>query len=236
MTVYRLFWDEFSSWYLEMVKPAYGSPIDGETYKLTLGFFDNLLRLLHPFMPFITEELWQHLEERRQGESIMYAMVATGGEVDTDALARMEITKEIVNGVRGVRAKRNIPNRESLTLNVVGGRVDAVPFGAVVAKLANVKEIDSVESKDPTAAEFMVGTTQFNVPLEANIDVEAELAKLQKDLDHYVKFRDSINKKLSNERFVNNAPAAVVEAERKKLADSTARVEALTASINALKK
>lgn len=235
MAIYRLFWDEFSSWYLEMVKPTYGSPIDETTYKLTLGYFDSLLRLLHPFMPFISEELWQHLEERRAGESVMFATVTTGGPVDEKALADMERAKEIVNGIRGVRAKRNIPNKDSLSLTVIADSTDVVPCQSIITKLGNLSEIDAAKEKDATAAEFMVGTTQFNIPLTSNIDIEAEIAKLQKDLDHYVKFKEITAKKLSNERFVNNAPAQVVEAEKKKLADSSARIEAITASLNALK-
>ncbi len=232
MVIYRLFWDEFSSWYLEMVKPAYGSPVDRGTLDATLGYFDRLLRLLHPFMPFITEELWQHLAERCPGESIMYAMVDKGGTTDPETLAAMEAAKEIINGVRGVRAKRNIPNKEQLVLNIVGAPLPANQ--AVIAKLGNISAINTVDEKDPAAASFMVGTTYYNIPLTDTIDVEAEKAKLRKDLDYYTKFRAGVEKKLANERFVNNAPAAVIENERKKLADSTAKIEAITASLNAL--
>ena len=234
MAIYRLFWDEFSSWYLEMVKPAYGSPIDGETYKATLGYFDQLLRLLHPFMPFITEELWQHLAERRDGESIMYAEVMKGASVDTEALASMEHAKEVINGIRGVRAQRNIPNKEKLTLNVVGD--ERIVDLAVVTKLGNLEAVANVAEKDPAAASFMVGSTQFNIPLTNTIDVEAEISKLRKDLEYYTKFKTSVEKKLSNERFVSNAPAAVVEVERKKLADSTAKLETIQAALDALTK
>ena len=232
MAIYRLFWDEFSSWYLEMVKPAYGSPIDAETYRATLDYFDALLRLLHPFMPFITEELWQHLAERQPGESIMYASAPAVTTANKAVINSMETAKEIINGIRGVRAKRNIPNKEKLTLNAIAGA--EVPMSLIVAKLGNLDGIAAVEQKDPAAAAFMVGTAEFNIPLASSIDVEAEIAKLQKDLEYYTKFRDTVNKKLSNERFVNNAPAAVVETERKKLADSTARIEAITASLKAL--
>lgn len=233
MTIYRLFWDEFSSWYLEMVKPDYQKPIDRKTLTATLGYFDSLLRMLHPFMPFISEELWQHLAERREGESIMYASMPVAGEITPAILADMEMVKEIVNGVRGVRASRNIPNRDRLTLNVINAEIPGKP---VIIRLAGLDEIAKVSEKDPAAASFMVGTTEFNVPLSNNIDVEAEIAKLTKELEYLEGFKASVNKKLSNERFVSNAPAAVVEGERKKLADAETKIAALTASIAALKK
>ena len=232
MTTYRLFWDEFSSWYLEMVKPEYQKPVDRATFDATIDFFDSLLRLLHPFMPFITEELWQHIGDRREGESVMYASMPDVHVVDAKVLADMEIAKEIVNGVRGVRAQRNIPNREQLQLNVVGAEV---PMAAVIVKLANLTCVASVAEKDAAAAGFMVGTTEYNVPLLNSIDVEAELAKLDKELAYLQGFKASVEKKLGNERFVSNAPAAVVDGERKKLADAEAKIANITASIDALK-
>ncbi|MCM1519884.1 MAG: valine--tRNA ligase [Lachnoclostridium sp.] len=230
-TIYRLFRDEFSSWYLEMVKPEYGKPIDRATLEATTTYFDSLLRILHPFMPFITEELWQHLAERRPGESIMTAAQPEAGICDAEVLADMERAKEIVNGVRGVRAQRNLPNKNQLKLEVVKASVSCE---SVIIKLGNLSAITTVEEKDPTAATFMVGTMEFSVPLRENIDVEAEKAKLKKDLEYYEGFRKSVEKKLSNERFVNNAPAAVVDTERKKLADAIARIETLTAALNSL--
>ena len=232
MTAYRLFRDEFSSWYLEMVKPDYQKPIDRAGYEATIRFFDSLLRLLHPFMPFITEELWQHLGDRREGESIMYASMPVAGTPDAKILAEMEIVKEVINGVRGVRAQRNIPSRDALQLNIVGG---TIPMEAVAMKLGNLSGVATVTDKDPAAASFMVGTTEFNIPLLNNMDVEAELAKLTKELDYLRGFRASVEKKLSNERFVNNAPAAVVEAERKKLSDATTKIAAIEQTIAALK-
>ncbi len=231
--IYRLFWDEFSSWYLEMVKPAYGSPIDVVTYEATLGFFDKLLRLLHPFMPFITEELWQHIAERGEGESIMYAPTPVPGTVDADVLAMMDNVKEVVIAVRGVRASKNIAPKVAVELHVVNASVSEGEK-AVIEKLANVSDIVTVATKDPAAVQFMVGTTEYEVPLASNIDVEAELAKLQKDLEYQQGFLASVTKKLSNERFVSNAPAAVVEAERRKQADSETKIAALKASIDAL--
>ena len=230
--LYRLFWDEFSAWYLEMVKPAYGSPVDPATLKATLGYFDALLRLLHPFMPFITEELWQHVAPRREGESIMYAPTPEAGEVDEQILAMMEHVKEVVNGLRNVRATKNIPNKEQLTVNVIGSWDKAEDV--VIAKLANVSSVNHGAEKDPAAATFMVGTTEVNVPLTDTIEVEAELAKLRKDLEYFQGFKNSVMKKLGNERFVNNAPAAVVEGERRKLADAETKIANLTAAIEAL--
>lgn len=232
MTAYRLFRDEFSSWYLEMVKPDYQKPIDRAGYEATIRFFDSLLRLLHPFMPFITEELWQHLGDRREGESIMYASMPVAGVPDAKILAEMEMVKEVINGVRGVRAQRNIPARDALQLNIVNA---AIPMEAVAVKLGNLSGIATVTEKDPAAASFMVGTTEFNIPLLNNMDVEAEIAKLTKEIDYLRGFKASVEKKLSNERFVNNAPAAVVEAERKKLSDATTKIEAIEQTLAALK-
>ncbi len=232
MAIYRLFWDEFSSWYLEMVKPAYGEPMDKATYEATLGYFDTLLRLLHPFMPFITEELWQHLQERNPGDSIMYAQLPEPAAVDSKTLDAMVHAKEVIVGVRGVRAAKNISPRDTLVLNVIGEWDDALD--AVVKKLGNLSEINSGVEKDAAAATFMVGTTEFNVPLTNNIDVEAELARLNKDLDYYRGFLASVMKKLGNERFVNNAPEAVVAAERNKQKDAESKIATIEASIKAL--
>lgn len=234
MSIYRLFWDEFSSWYLEMVKPAYQQPIDRETYESTLGFFDTLLRLLHPFMPFITEELWQHLQPRKDGESIMLAVLPAVGNSDKAIMDAMEHAKEVVVGVRGVRASKNLSPRLELTLNVLGAWDNSLD--SVITKLACLEAINAEAQKDPAAASFMVGTTEFNIPLASTIDVEAELARLNKDFDYYEGFLNSVKKKLSNERFVNNAPAAVVDAERKKQQDAETKIASLKASIDALSK
>lgn len=232
MAIYRLFWDEFSSWYLEMVKPAYGEPVDKATYEATLNYFDTLLRLLHPFMPFITEELWQHLQERKPGDSIMYAQLPVAGEVNGGTLEAMAHAKEVIVGVRGVRAAKNISPREALVLNVIGAWDDALD--AVVKKLGNLSEINPGAEKDVAAATFMVGTTEFNVPLTNNIDVDAELARLDKELDYYRGFLASVMKKLGNERFVNNAPESVVAAERNKQKDAESKIATIEASIKAL--
>lgn len=232
MAVYRLFWDEFSSWYLEAVKPAWQTPVDAKTLAAVERHFDALLRLLHPFMPFITEELWQNLAERREGESIMYAAEPRGQEPDAGVLEKMETVKAIVNGVRGVRAKRNIAPKEALELHVVGDQT--APWPELIGKLGNVSAIANVGEADATAAKFIAGTTTYEVPLADMIDTEAERAKLVKEIDYLKGFRASIEKKLSNERFVAKAPAAVVEGERKKLADAEAKIAQLTDSLQAL--
>ncbi len=234
MTVYRLFWEEFSAWYLEIIKPAYGEPIDKATYDTTLGFFDTLLRLLHPFMPFITEELWQHISERADGESIMYAKLPKAGAVDDDVVKLMNEAKEIVSGVRNVRTSKNIPNKNALKLQVVGKFTN--PYATIIKKLAGVDEISEVASKDATAASFLVGTTEYAVPLGSNINIEEELDKLQKELEYMQGFLRTVEKKLSNEKFVAHAPEAVVNGERKKKADAESKIATLQESIAALKK
>ncbi len=234
MAVYKLFWDEFSSWYLEMVKPAYQQPIDRATYNATLNFFDNLLRLLHPFMPFITEELWQHIAERGENESIMVARIPEAQAFNAATIAAMNEAKEIIAGVRSVRLQKNIPNKNALSLQIVGKFANE--NAAVIKKLANLEAIDEVAEKDASAASFLVGTTEYAVPLGNNIDVEEELKKLEADLKYMEGFLASILKKLSNERFVSNAPEAVVAGERKKQADAESKIKTLKESIAALKK
>ena len=235
MAIYRLFWEEFSAWYLEAVKPAYQQPIDRATMDATLRFFDSLLRLLHPFMPFITEELWQHIDERKDGESIMYAPInQTPAEADTDLMKAMEEAKSIISGVRNVRLSKNIPQKQPMNLMIVGKWTN--PFKSIVEKLGGLESITDADAKDPAAASFMVGTTEYCVPLEGAINVEEELKKLQADLDYAIGFLKSVEKKLSNERFVANAPEAVVAAERKKQADAQSKIKTLEESIAALKK
>ena len=234
MAVYKLFWDEFSSWYLEVVKPGYQLPIDAETYRATLNYFDALLRLLHPFMPFITEELWQHLAERKEGESIMTALMPEAKPVDEALIANFETTKQIIAGIRTVRLQKNIPNREALTLQIVGAHNNA--NDCVIVKLTNLSDIAVVTEKDANSAAFLVGTTEYAVPLGNNIDVEAELAKLNEDLKYMQGFLRTVMGKLGNERFVNNAPAQVVELERKKKADAESKIKTIEERIAALSK
>ena len=235
MAIYRLFWEEFSAWYLEAVKPAYQQPIDRATMDATLRFFDSLLRLLHPFMPFITEELWQHIDERKDGESIMYAPInQTPADADTDLLKAMDEAKSIISGVRNVRLSKNIPQKQPMNLMIVGKWTN--PFKSIVEKLGGLESITDTDAKDPAAASFMVGTTEYCVPLEGAINVEEEIKKLQAELDYAIGFLKSVEKKLSNERFVANAPEAVVAAERKKQADAQSKIKTLEESIAALKK
>lgn len=232
MAVYKLFWDEFSSWYLEMAKPAYGQPIDRVTYEATLRFFDVLLRVLHPFMPFITEELWQHLAERKDGESIMTALLPKAGSVCEQAISDMDAAKGIIAGVRTIRLQKNIANKEQLELQAIGEA--NVPALAVVEKLASLSAVSRVTEKDATSASFLVGTDEFAVPLGNSINIEEELKKLEADLKYNEGFLQSVLKKLGNEKFVNNAPAKVIEMERKKQADAEAKIATLKESIAAL--
>ena len=234
MAVYKLFWDEFSSWYLEMVKPGYQQPVDKSTYLSTLGFFDALLRLLHPFMPFITEELWQALEPRKEGESLMVALIPEVAPVDNLYLEDFEIAKEIVGGVRTIRLQKNIPNKEALELQVLGEHNDH--FNSVIAKMCNLSSIIRTEEKAAGSASFLVRTTEYAVPLGNMINVEEELAKLQDELKYQQGFLASVMKKLSNESFVSKAPAKVIEMERKKQADAESKIKSIEESIAALKK
>ncbi|MFV0272034.1 MAG: valine--tRNA ligase [Macellibacteroides fermentans] len=233
MAVYKLFWDEFSSWYLELVKPGYQQPIDKQTYNATLGFFDDLLKLLHPFMPFITEELWQATNNRSNGESIMMQQMPQLAQVYNNFLGAFEIVKEIIAGVRSVRLQKNIPNKDALTLEIVGEHDDS--FNAVITKMCNLTQITRVDEKTAGAGSFLVRTTEYAVPLGSLLNVEEELAKLNEELVYLQGFRESVLKKLSNESFVGKAPAKVIEMERKKLADAESKINSLLESIAALK-
>ncbi len=240
MLVYKLFWDEFSSWYLEMIKPAYGQPIDKKTYETTLHFFDVLLRQLHPFMPFITEELWQHIYDRKPGESIMTAQLETFEGRDLQAANELCNTfdqlKEIISGVRNIRLQKNIAQKEALEMLVLGENTQLMAYAEVVKKMANLSAVTVVDCKPEGAASFMVGTTEYFIPLGNLIDVEEELKKLEADLKYQEGFLQSVLKKLSNEKFVSKAPANVIEMERKKQSDAETKIAALKESIAALKK
>ena len=239
MAVYKLFWDEFSSWYLEMVKPAYidgqAQPMDKVTYEKTLSFFDSLLKLLHPFMPFITEELWQHIYDRQEGESLMVQLVNINKECNEEIVKNFEAVKEVIGGIRTIRLQKNIAQKETLSLQVVG-ESPVASFNSVIAKLCNLTAIESVEAKAEGSASFMVGTTEYAVPLGNLINVEEELKKLEADLKYNEGFLQSVLKKLSNEKFVSKAPANVIEMERKKQADAESKIASLKESIAALKK
>ena len=239
MAIYKLFWDEFSSWYLEMVKPAYidgkAQPIDKATYEKTLSFFDSLLKLLHPFMPFITEELWQHIYDRKDGESLMVQTLDINKEANEEIVKSFEAVKEVIGGIRTIRLQKNIAQKEALSLQVAGESPVAT-FNAVISKLCNLTSIESVENKAEGSASFMVGTTEYAVPLGNLINVEEELKKLEADLKYNEGFLQSVLKKLSNEKFVSKAPANVIEMERKKQADAESKIASLKESIAALKK
>lgn len=234
MSLYKLFWDEFSSWYLEMAKPAYQQPIDKKTYEATLGFFDSLLRLLHPFMPFITEELWQALAERKAGESIMVSEMPKEVSFSNDLIDTFEKVKEVIAGVRTIRLQKNIPNKEELSLDVIGQY--NTDFDTVISKMGNLTSINIVAEKDPTSVSFLVGTTEFSVPLGNNIDIEAELKRLNDELKYLEGFLKSVAAKLSNEKFVANAKPEIVENERKKQADAESKIKTIKESIANLKK
>ena len=237
MTVYKLFWDEFSSWYLEMVKPAYGQPIDQKSYDATLRFFDALLKMLHPFMPFITEELWQHIYDRKDGESIMREKLEIPAPTaeEQKLVADIEAVKQIIAGVRTVRNQKNIAQKEQLSLQVVG-KNDFEAYNDVTLKMANLDKIDVIAEKSADASSFMVGTDEFAVPLGDLIDVAAEIEKAEAQLKHLEGFLMGVRKKLSNENFVAHAPEKVVALERKKESDSVEKIAALKATIEELKK
>lgn len=235
MAVYKLFWDEFSSWYLEMIKPAYGQGIHSSIHSAAISYFDNLLHLLHPFMPFITEELWQQMYEREEGESLMVCPLTINTYVDGETVRQFEVVKEVISNVRSIRLQKNIAQKETLELQVVGENPIA-EFNPVIMKMCNLSAIDVVDTKTEGAASFMVGTTEYAVPLGNMIDVEAEIARMEAELKHKEGFLQGVMKKLSNEKFVNNAPAAVLELERKKQADAESIINSLKESIAALKK
>ncbi|MED9995171.1 MAG: valine--tRNA ligase [Paludibacteraceae bacterium] len=234
MAVYKLFWDDFSSWYLEMVKPAYMQPIDATTYNKTLGFFDALLRVLHPFMPFITEELWQALQERTAGESIMVSLMPQVGEVNESIIASFQTTQEIVAGIRTLRLQKNIPNKDTLVLQVLGEH-NAVNDSLLV-KMGNLSAIEQVSEKEATAMSFMVGVTEYAIPMADRIDVAEELRKMNEEVAYYEKFLQQVMAKLGNERFVANAKPEIVEKERKKKADAENKLAVLRDSIEKLSK
>ena len=235
MSLYKLFWDEFSGMYLEMVKPAFGQPIDATTMEATKRFFDALMRMLHPFMPFITEEIWQDLAPRKEEESICVASMPTASEEQPALLARFELAREVISSVRNIRNQKNLPQKEQLTLKVVEDENYPAEFAPVIMKLANLTTIEPTTEKDPTAAAFIVKTTQYFVPLAGMIDTEAEKKKLEEELKYFEGFLRSVMAKLSNERFVQNAPEKVVANERAKQADAEAKIAAIKEQLTALK-
>ena len=236
MNVYTLFWDEFSAWYLEMIKPAYGSPIDAATYEETLKFFDSLLRLLHPFMPFITEELWQSIYDRKDGESLMVQSVKElSSPCDEEYLAKITAMKDIIGNIRAIRQQKSLSPREPLALQIIGtSPVDGLE--SMLTKMGNLTSIDIVESPDDTAQTFRVGTTEFAVPMGSLIDKDAEIAKMQEELAYHEKFLKSVEAKLNNPNFVSKAPEKIIAIERKKQSDATEKIAMLKESIQKLMK
>jgi valyl-tRNA synthetase len=236
MTVYRLFWDDFSSWYLEIVKPAYQAPCDKVTYNATVEIFEKLLKLLHPFMPFITEEIWHEFAKRKTTESIMLASWPKVEVYNADKLAQFEDAKSIISEIRTVRKNRNISYKDQLVLMVNAGTDGyTADNNAVIIKMGGLTGIEKVSGKVDNSAPFMVKTSEFFIPLGDNIDVEAELLKLAEDLKYQQGFLRAVSGKLSNEKFVNSAPAQVVEIERKKQADAEAKIKAIEEQIAGLK-
>ena len=233
MVTYKLFWDEFSAWYLEIIKPAYGTPIDKETYDATIKFFDGLLKLLHPFMPFITEELWQNLEPRKDGESIMVSLLPEARQFSENIISEFETLKEIVAGIRTIRKQKNIPQKEALELVLKGNHNGEI--NSVLGKIANISSITISDEKPAGAVSFIVGATEYSIPIQQSVNLDEEMQKLQDDLAYYNRFLDSVRKKLANEKFVANAPEKVVALERKKEADALDKINTLNASIQALK-
>lgn len=228
MATYKLIWDDFCSWYLEMVKPTYGSPIDSSTKQATVAFFETMLKLLHPFMPFISEELWHHLGERKGAkDALMLAAWPEASEVHEQLLRDFDQVKEVVTGIRNIRVDKQIPNKHAVALSIRKNEAFNEGFGSVIKHLCNVEEISYVNEKVEQAFSFLVGTNEFYIPFGDTVDLEAEREKIQKELDYNKGFLISVTKKLSNERFVNNAPEQVVAAERKKQADAEAKIASL---------
>ena len=235
MVAYKLFWDDFSGWYLEMIKPAYLAPCDAATMEATKKMFEQLMLLLHPFMPFVTEEIWQDLAERKEGESICVASMPKAQAADEAALARFVLAQEVVSAIRNIRKQKNLAQKEALELKVVRDENYPSEYEAVIAKMANLSQITFVTEKNPMDAAFIVKTTQYFVPMGDNIDKEAEIAKLEKDLAYQQGFLATVMKKLSNERFVSSAPAQVVENEQNKKRDAEAKIAAIEEQLAALK-
>ena len=238
MAAFKLFTDEFSGWYLEMIKPAYQAPIDAVTLQATLDIFEQLMKIIHPFMPFITEELYQHIAERKEGESIMVSTLVLDApsEADAQLIAQFEHAKQVISGVRAIRQSKNISPREPLTLEVIGNsQCSILNAQFLICKLAGLSEIAVVEKKSEGTQSFLIGTEEYAVPLGNLIDAAAEIEKAETEIKRLQGFMMGIQKKLGNERFVQNAPAQVVELERKKLSDAESKIAALQETINALK-
>lgn len=236
MGIYKLTWDDFCSWYLEMVKAPMGQAVDGVTYRATVTFFENLMKLLHPFMPFITEEIYHSLNERNEGDDIIIAQQPKQKNIDSQTLAQFEITMDVINNIRKIRAEKNIPFKEAIDLVVVDNGNVCKDFDCIIEKLTNVKSISYVTEKPQDAFGFLVRSMEYFIPVTDSVDTEAELKKLEEELKYTQGFLKSVEGKLSNEKFVNGAPAAVVEKERKKKADAEAKIAVIEQQMAALRK
>jgi valyl-tRNA synthetase len=236
MGIYKLIWDDFCSWYLEMIKPEYGKPIDAKTLEQTVEFFEKLMQLLHPFMPFITEDIWHYLRERAEGDDVIISQKPEAKSYDKSVLQLFDFASEIINSLRKLRAEKNIPFRDAIQLQIKSKNGDYdTTFDQITSKLCNISEISYVKEAPEGAFGFVARSTEFFVPLSENIDVEAELKKLEEELTYTKGFLDSVMKKLSNERFVANAPAKVLDLEHKKQADAESRIKVLEQQIKNLK-
>lgn len=234
MNIYKLFWDEFSSWFLEMVKPPYQKPIDSDTYNSVLEIFEKLLAIMHPFMPYITEELWQLIEPRKPGESLMLFLMPKTQNYDEALLEQFELAKEVITGVRSIRQEKNIPNREELNILVKGQFSVNEGIGSIIRKLAGLQSIELVDQKIEGASSFMIKATEFYLPLQGFVNTEEEIEKIQSELEYANGFLQSVQSKLSNERFVNNAPPQVVDVERRKQADALEKIRVLQERLDSL--
>ena len=237
MTIYRLFWDEFSGWYLESIKPEFGKPMDVETYRRTIGFMDKLVRMLHPFMPFITEEIWQYIEERKEGESIMVQQMPDAGKVDKSLLEQFEDMKEAVTAIRKIRKEKNLPAREKLQLQILDQNNNySNRFESILEKLGILDSLEETKEKPNGALSFRVGSVEYFIPLAEHANPEEELKELKKELTYQTGFMKQVMSKLNNERFVQNAPPQVVEMEQKKREDAQNKIRVLEERIAGIKK
>jgi valyl-tRNA synthetase len=235
MISYKLVWDDFCSWFLEMVKPTYGSPIDKKTYDKVIALFEANLKILHPFMPFLTEDIWQRMAARSPEEALIVASWPETGAIDEKILTDFEMIQEVVSGIRTIRKEKNIANKDAISLTIVNNEKSTDSLDAVIAKLGNVENISYSDEKLEGALSFRVKSNEYFIPMEGSIDIEAEIEKLTKELEYVEGSLRIVQKKLSNERFVNNAPEQVVANEKKKEADAVAKIETLKASLASLK-
>ena len=228
MTAYKLFWDEFSGWYLEIIKPEYEKPIDRVTYEATISVFERLLKIIHPFMPFITEEIWHLLLERKEGESLMISRMPESKKYNKEMTGRFDLIKETVSAVRNIRNERNLSNKEKLILCIRSdGESADKEFMPVLSRLGNLSQIKFVDQKQEGAVSFMVGTTEYFIPLGDKLNIKEEIEKISEELDYLKGFLGSVMKKLDNKNFVQNAPASVLELERKKKSDTESKIRSL---------